>query len=216
MEITQKLEASPMYQYFAKEPDRICQGRPVSLARIRRDLLDRNYQSAEEWVTDLSTYFHAITGNQKAAPVEKHAAQALFETVVSKSHYLECEMTIDAWKESWCEAYQEVSQLIAAAPPKVSIAGHAHLMQLRGIDVEISEPDILKMKQAIEQNLNDEKRDVLARLVLTLEPDTTIEAGDEIVFDLARLKKATLIAVRTFVQNQTSQTRAPVALFDEV
>jgi hypothetical protein len=58
-------------------------------------------------------------------------------------------------------------------PKWLGIAQHAHRMQRRGIDIEVTEAEIVQMMNDIENRLTGKQRNRVADLALTLEPAMT-------------------------------------------
>jgi hypothetical protein len=212
-EITQRFESNVLYSYFSDKSDRQWKGQTLSLSAIKQNLMGRKYLSLSDWSADISSYFEAVINDPDSSPIEKYAARIISDEIRSKVSFFESQMGVEQWKNAWCQRYQEVSQLIAKSPPKIPISKYSHPMQLQGIDIEISEVEIMQMKETIEQKFTDEQRDLLGKLVLALEPETSIQMGNEVVFDFAKVKKNTMLAIRKFIQNQMI-TDPEVQLFE--
>jgi hypothetical protein len=73
-------------------------------------------------------------------------------------------------------------------------------MQIMDTDVDISEAEVVQMRTAIEGELDDNGRDLVARLVLAMEPQMAMRSAGEVVFDLATIQKRTLLAVRSYLR----------------
>jgi hypothetical protein len=103
------------------------------------------------------------------------------------------------WTADWCAAYQNVTGQIADAMPEFQLAGCARPIQVAGIDIDISETEMIQMKRTIEDKLDDHGRNLIARLVLAMEPQVTLYRDGEVSFDLATLQKMTLLTVRKYL-----------------
>jgi hypothetical protein len=211
-EIARKLESNVLYSYFARGPARTYQGRSFSLPAMKQNLIERRYPTARDWANDVCSYFEAVLDDPDSSPVERHAARTLAQTVMAKIREIDDDRSIESWCDLWCKAYQEVAEITASAPKGLGIAKHARPMQLRGIDIEVTEAEIVQMKNDIENRLSEEQKNRVADLVLTLEPVMTMQAADEVIFDLARVRKGTLLAVRAFLRQQLTSQRT-VQLF---
>lgn len=196
-----KLEMRPLYQYFLNNPDKKHKN-TLNLSQIKNKLILNQYRTKEDWLNDLTTFFKRFLNKKKATSIQKRAAQTILDYINRKSKQMQC-LETDDWISVFIHTYQEFANLIGEAPDKLNISDQARPMQITGSTIELSEQELIKMRNQLENDLNDKDKKLVAQLIISLEDDIAFD-GKSVDFDLAKLKNDTLLAIRTFLNSHKS------------
>ena len=187
----------------------------LDLNQIKMKLILGNYQSPDDWIFDLNNFFNKIIEKKRTSSLEKHGAKILLDIIKSKSKRI-FTLNLDDWISVFIVTYTELTSLIMNSPEKLKIANIAIPMQVDATSVDFTEEKLSKMKQQLENNIDDKGRKIVSRLIMILEPDMHLE-NNSLSFNLKNLRNETLLAIKTFLKHNkkvTPKNVKPVELFD--
>ena len=187
----------------------------LDLNQIKMKLILGNYQSPDDWIFDLNNFFNKIIEKKRTSSLEKHGAKILLDIIKSKSKRI-FTLNLDDWISVFIVTYTELTSLIMNSPEKLKIANIAIPMQVDATSVDFTEEKLSKMKQQLENNIDDKGRKIVSRLIMILEPDMHLE-NNSLSFNLKNLRNETLLAIKTFLEHNkkvTPKNVKPVELFD--
>ena len=187
----------------------------LDLNQIKMKLILGNYQSPDDWIFDLNNFFNKIIEKKRTSSLEKHGAKILLDIIKSKSKRI-FTLNLDDWITVFIVTYTELTSLITNSPEKLKIANIAIPMQVDATSVDFTEEKLSKMKQQLENNIDDKGRKIVSRLIMILEPDMHLE-NNSLSFNLKNLRNETLLAIKTFLKHNkkvTPKNVKPVELFD--
>lgn len=188
--LTAKLEKHPFYGLLSDQAP--------EFRAIKVRLITRSHKTPDEWVNDLCELLNSISKAENSDKITKYAALGLITWLERKRKKL---LYLCDWKNRVCTIYNKLVDLLRQAPPDWPMDKKIVWMQTTGIDIDVSETELVDMKKVIESELNDDEREMVGRMIMAMEQDTLVK-GDSLIFDLAKLNKETLLAVRTFVRKR--------------
>ena len=190
IDFNKKLEAHPFYRLLT--PDCV-----PNLRAVKERLISRAYASPDEWISELVA---AVQTASKENKLISHVVKGLVQWVTKKGEKLRAREGC-SWKAEVCEIYSQITELLAKAPPDWPMNKKIVWMQMNGTDIEVPEAEVLDMKRVIQNELSDEERTMIAEMICAMEPDA-MKKGETVVFDLAQVSNATLLAIRAFVRKR--------------
>ena len=185
-----KLEKHPFYSLLSDQA--------TEFRAIKIRLITRSHKSPEEWIDELRNLLNGISKAESSDEITKYAALGLITWLDRKHKKL---MYPSDWKTKVCTIYNKLVDLLRQAPPDWPMDKKIVWMQTTGTDIDVPEMELVNMKNVIESELNDDEREMVGQMIMAMEQDTLIKGGS-LIFDLAKLKKETLLAVRAFVRKR--------------